>query len=300
MVLLRQRDLRHHRRARRPAERAATTTSRSPRWSRPSCSGCSTPARARARACATSCSAARPPPRASCCDAGWPVRRDLRAHPGVLAGHASNGRPLPGVRRRARPRRRDPRHRPDRGRRRHAAHRRPGRASTTGASPSSAASPTRSSPAGRTSRPPRSRPRCSSTRRWPTPPSSPAPTRSGARPSPRSVVLRAPADPEELRAFVGERLAPLQGPQGRSRWRNALPRNASGKLLRGSCDERLRHESRARWATPRALGGARRAAAQRDDARLDLDGRRDRARSRATRCSSSPPARARPASWPPS
>ena len=46
-----------------------------------------------------------------------------------------------------------------------------------------------------------------------------------------SVVLRAPADPDELRAFVGERLARFKVPKA-ILVADALPRTASGKLLR--------------------------------------------------------------------
>ena len=59
-----------------------------------------------------------------------------------------------------------------------------------------------------------------------------------ARPDPEwgeavtaSVVLRAPADPEELRAWVGERLARFKVPKA-ILVTDELPRNASGKLLR--------------------------------------------------------------------
>jgi acyl-CoA synthetase (AMP-forming)/AMP-acid ligase II len=44
-------------------------------------------------------------------------------------------------------------------------------------------------------------------------------------------VLRAPADPEELRAWVGERLARYKVPKA-VEVADTLPRTASGKLLR--------------------------------------------------------------------
>ena len=46
-----------------------------------------------------------------------------------------------------------------------------------------------------------------------------------------SVVLRERTDPEELRAFVGERLARFKVPKA-VEVAERLPRNASGKLLR--------------------------------------------------------------------
>jgi acyl-CoA synthetase (AMP-forming)/AMP-acid ligase II len=46
-----------------------------------------------------------------------------------------------------------------------------------------------------------------------------------------SVVLRTDTDPEELRAFVGERLARFKVPKD-VEVAERLPRNASGKLLR--------------------------------------------------------------------
>jgi O-succinylbenzoic acid--CoA ligase len=59
-----------------------------------------------------------------------------------------------------------------------------------------------------------------------------------ARPDPEwgeavtaAVVLRDPADPEDLRAFVGERLARFKVPKA-VEVAERLPRNASGKLLR--------------------------------------------------------------------
>ena len=46
-----------------------------------------------------------------------------------------------------------------------------------------------------------------------------------------AVVLRAPADPEELRAWVGQRLARFKVPKAVEP-AGELPRTPSGKLLR--------------------------------------------------------------------
>ena len=119
-------------------------------------------------------------------------------------------------------------------RRRLAAHRRPRRLRRRRATARSpGARPTRSSPAGRTSRRPRSRRCCSSTRRSPTPASTPARTPSGARrSSPRSCRGRAPRRrPRSSGPTARERLARYKVPK-EVRFVDALPRTGSGKLLR--------------------------------------------------------------------
>ena len=116
------------------AERAARRRHHaSSRSCRPSCGGCSTRARARARGCASCCWAA-PPPRPTCSSAR-PRRRlarraDLRPHPGLLAGRRATAARCPALAISLAARRRDPRRGPDRRRRRRPAHGRPRRAST--------------------------------------------------------------------------------------------------------------------------------------------------------------------------
>ena len=166
----------------------------------------------------------------------------------------------------------------------------------------SAARPTRSSPAARTSRPPRSRPRCSRTRPSRTPACSAARTRSGGRRSTASVVLRAPADPQELREWVAGRLARFKVPKA-VEVADALPRTAIWEAAApgAAMSDDIRQQSRARWTATAKGWGIRADQLRRATMPVaELDGRRARARSPATRCSSWPPAPATPASSPPS
>ena len=229
--------------------------------------------------------------------------RHLRAHAGLLAGRGR--RPAaarPGGR--ARRRRRDPRRGPDRRRRRRPAHGRPRPLRPrTGGWRSSAASSDTIVTGGENVAPAEVEAALLA---------HPAVADAGVfgRPDPEwgeavtaSVVLRAPADPQELREWVAGRLARFKVPEGGRGGGGASAQRIWEAAAPGAAmSEDIRQQSRARWtAMPRRAGsahGEHAAPGHRCPSRPGWSTRS--ARSRATRCSSWPPAPATPASSPPS
>jgi acyl-coenzyme A synthetase/AMP-(fatty) acid ligase len=81
--------------------------------------------------------------------------------------------------------------------------------------------------------------RCSSsTPRWPRRRSSAAPTRRPARCRSRSSRLAGEATPEEIVAFVAERVAPYKKPRA-IEIVDEIPKSPSGKILRRMLRDRL-------------------------------------------------------------